>query len=524
MRQTTRLRARRFSPPPALRVFARPVTAAVVALLIATFAGTGARAALPGRVIVVANPALAAAVEPLRLSPAASSTVISLDDIRTWCTATDCAPETVPVYRHVGPGYFWNHADLDVTYGAAAYSDTPGLVRAYLKEMHRYPTKIAAAILVGSLESFPSVTYWDRYATDLYYADLDGKWDANGNGVLGEVFDLASNKRCFIIEGPGTPCDERSFNSYMPEIGVGRIPFDDADTAGAVATKLAALAAEAAADWRKNALFMAVSTFIQYDNWILQDLMAKQWESSGEGTTATTLFGESDEVDSSLPVHPTPDFTLPDDREVAWFAPAQQDGYGLVTWNTHGNGDTAVGVLTADEVPAVLTDDHPSVMVSFACDNLRAYEVCAYATKKSDGGTSYVDHCGWYSGEKLQVGETSTGKPVIIALAPNLGHAVMKTGAAGFLGSLETVHPGTTALGAIVGARESMEEFAAGSTLAEVHAETLRDYDLTCVDAIGLLNPCGYVNEDGSTDYDSMYKNMFTYTIYGDPLYRVVAD
>ena len=78
-------------------------------------------------------------------------------------------------------------------------------------------------ILAGDHESIPlrivqvSFSETEEIATDAYYADLDGSWDANGNGIFGEVADSLDME---------------------PDLLVGRIPVDNATEAAQQVAKL----------------------------------------------------------------------------------------------------------------------------------------------------------------------------------------------------------------------------------------------------------------------------------------------
>ncbi len=84
---------------------------------------------------------------------------------------------------------------LSVIRGADARSnDLPQAIRSFLKSAHQaWGTRWA--ILAADHDSIPlrfiRVTFGATtdIPTDAYYADLDGSWDANGNGVYGEVAD-----------------------------------------------------------------------------------------------------------------------------------------------------------------------------------------------------------------------------------------------------------------------------------------------------------------------------------------------
>ncbi len=103
-------------------------------------------------------------------------------------------------------------------------------------------------LLGGDQEIVPSRPCWafdcefggyddenDLYA-DLYFSDLDGSWDANGNGVFGEVDDDVD---------------------LYPDVLVGRAPTDDATDAEGVINKFLTYERTPPADYAMEAFFFA---------------------------------------------------------------------------------------------------------------------------------------------------------------------------------------------------------------------------------------------------------------------------
>ena len=103
-------------------------------------------------------------------------------------------------------------------------------------------------LLAGDEHIIPSRVSWafdceagihddenDLYA-DLYFSDLDGTWDANGNDIFGEVDDEVD---------------------LYPDILVGRAPTDDASHAGAMVSKFLAYEKTPPSDFTMEAYFFA---------------------------------------------------------------------------------------------------------------------------------------------------------------------------------------------------------------------------------------------------------------------------
>ncbi|MFH1469543.1 MAG: C25 family cysteine peptidase [Pseudomonadota bacterium] len=82
---------------------------------------------------------------------------------------------------------------------------------------------------------FEGTYYEGPVATDLYYADLDGEWDADGDGVWGE---------------PGDGMD------LWPDVAIGRIPARDADDVRAYTEKLIQYERRPVTDYQQTMMLM----------------------------------------------------------------------------------------------------------------------------------------------------------------------------------------------------------------------------------------------------------------------------
>jgi photosystem II stability/assembly factor-like uncharacterized protein len=72
---------------------------------------------------------------------------------------------------------------------AASYSgdDLPKKIREYIKAAYQY-WGTTFVLLGGDVQYVPHRVCDTSYASDLYYSDLEGSWDENGNGIYGENF------------------------------------------------------------------------------------------------------------------------------------------------------------------------------------------------------------------------------------------------------------------------------------------------------------------------------------------------
>jgi uncharacterized repeat protein (TIGR01451 family) len=141
-------------------------------------------------------------------SAALASTFETLEVHRTSVSGMACAVETVE--------------DIEAAYpGLDSQEKIRNCIRDYVENQGT-----AFVALGGDDTVVPARMCYIAYAyyeeetpADLYYSDLDGDWDANGNGVYGEVDDGLD---------------------FAPDVFVGRIPVRNADQASAYINKLIA--------------------------------------------------------------------------------------------------------------------------------------------------------------------------------------------------------------------------------------------------------------------------------------------
>ena len=203
---------------------------------------TGGTCSRPGYLIVTADSAPAAARPPIVEAVRESGLVdfksrrfalslATLGDIRDFCEGAGC-----PFER-----------------------DRPAAIRRYVRSVYREALDAGCPLryllLIGPFEALPQQLIWAlpeekieiRFSrgdarphrlgkgapppelnvrphfTDLYYEDMDGEWERNGNGVLAEVYDLTGTCNCLEAYDP-TFCDTDDLRAYLPEIAMGRIP------------------------------------------------------------------------------------------------------------------------------------------------------------------------------------------------------------------------------------------------------------------------------------------------------------
>ncbi len=129
-----------------------------------------------------------------------------------------------------------------------------------------------------------------RIPTDLYYADMVGDWDSNGNGYFGEFGVDRAN--------------------LVPNIYVGRIPFDDAGSIESILEQTIEFEQKSTDD-KKKALFMASNYSTQENYHDHATLTEQMWTGllRQKRFTRTTLYEQDgvrrSEYDSTFPLNNT---------------------------------------------------------------------------------------------------------------------------------------------------------------------------------------------------------------------------
>ena len=202
----------------------------------------------------------------------------------------------------------------------------------------------------------------DREApTDMFYGDLTGNWDINGNQIYGEWSDYTT--------AGGV--------NLTPEVYVGRIPVYGADYNGLrdVLQKIMDFDNEANVAWRKNILLPMSFSGAGYDGAPLAEQMWddylsargygrwRQYEQGNGACSPNSAYASDQELRGGNTVR---------DR---WAA----NDYGIVCWWAHGNVDVAAvgydgcwdGDLFKSSMTGSLDDNHPSF--TFQCSCLNGY-------------------------------------------------------------------------------------------------------------------------------------------------------
>lgn len=193
-------------------------------------------------------------------------------------------------------------------------------------------------------------------ATDCYFADLTGDWDADGDGYYGEAYSEFWGFTGDLVPGG---------IDYAAEIIVGRIPFyDHGDMADCLNNVVAYETAADGYDWSqpgaldyRNKVFCITHRLdeqtpsYQFSRYVREKLA----EPGGY-----SIFVAHDE---DYGADPPPDLTgyVPDDIAAEW-----QNGYGVVMWLCHGLHREAEDVFRDNQVWAI-PDTAPPIVLQVCC-------------------------------------------------------------------------------------------------------------------------------------------------------------
>lgn len=232
--------------------------------------------------------------------------------------------------------------------------------------------------------------------TDYYFAELTDDWDADGDGYYGEY--------------------EEDSIGFVPEIMVGRFPFNDFSTLSSIAQKTVIFERDTGT-WKNRALLLAA--FNNFENedgsgWPDCDgaaLMEYMKDSLLAGWTYTRLYEEAGLCPTIYPHEQA----LTQSNVIAEWSTGN---YAVTNWSGHGNPSGAYRKYWAwddgDSIPEsfemnwetfiniydppALDNDHPSIIFAASCsnagtdDNL-ARALIAHGASGIIAATSY----GWYT-------------------------------------------------------------------------------------------------------------------------------
>ena len=188
---------------------------------------------------------------------------------------------------------------------------------------------IKYVLLVGSPKTIPMRYCYPipdntklRTPTDMYYADLSGGWDTDGDGLYGECWD-----------------DEPHFTA---EVYVGRIPFDNGDIVRNICNKIKDFE-EDGGEWKERALLLGAilvyenenndSSYLKTDGAVLME-RCKNDLFKKAGYSVKTMY----EKDGLSPSQYSCDKPLTKSNVIKEW----KKGYGIVNWQAHGKNTSAL--------------------------------------------------------------------------------------------------------------------------------------------------------------------------------------
>ncbi len=179
-------------------------------------------------------------------------------------------------------------------------------------------------------------------ATDFYFSDITGNWDADGDGKFGETDDV---KKTGGIDA-------------IPDISVGRIPLYKTDyaTVDHILAKSISYESESknSIGWRENTLLVMLGYYgdegAEVGEAIREDL-------SGTSRKFYRIYNRN--------LGGCDEFSITEKGvTAAWI----KDSYGIVTWLTHGKEDAALDIMNTTYAKQ-LTDETPSFVFMGSCLN-----------------------------------------------------------------------------------------------------------------------------------------------------------
>ncbi|MCK4347893.1 MAG: hypothetical protein KAW47_04675, partial [Thermoplasmatales archaeon] len=216
------------------------------------------------------------------------------------------------------------------------------------------PHRLAYSNFQGENEYIPA---------DLYYSDLNGNWDADGDQIYGEVTDSID---------------------FYPDVFVGRAPVDTIAEANTFVSKTIAYE-KGPSGYETTALFMAEYLDTFTDGAVTKNLI--EGESIPDTFLVTKLYGSLGNLNHDSAVNEL------------------NEGYGIVNHVGHGNVGligTGHDVLDSSDMDSLNNDPNESIFYSMSCLS-NAFEQDSFSEhfvlNPNGGGIAYIGNSryGWYS-------------------------------------------------------------------------------------------------------------------------------
>lgn len=265
--------------------------------------------------------------------------------------------------------------------------------------------------MLWPLNNSPMYQQYADCPSDLYYADLTGNWDLDGDGFYGEWDDD------FGDGGIDMNWD----------VVVGRIPvYESTNDLDAILSKTIRYetADPATTEWRRNALLPMKPSDESTPGYQLGE------EIKDDVLVPLGYEGYSRVYDENYDLDPAPDFTpcTMDNVTTAW----TEEAFGLVAWWTHGWYTLAADIMDLDHL-AALDDKHPSIVFQCSClnahpetDNNLSYSLLKNGAVVTIGAT----RVSWYWRGQTDYSGSSTNSGMTLGFSKNLLLHAMDAGTA----------------------------------------------------------------------------------------------
>ncbi len=221
------------------------------------------------------------------LNPEALEITKSVDTTYLIITSSSLAPYFEPLLEWKREkGIIGKIVTTESIYASQFGRDNAEKIRNYIKTARN--SGIVYVLLGGDTDVIPARFAYAMDAgtgnpsdndipADLYYSDLDGNWDANGNGVFGEVADSID---------------------MLPDVIVGRAPVSTPSEVTNFVNKVISYERDHRSDYFTNALFMASYLDGQTDGGVAKDMVSdaaelepvKLYERFGNLTRSSAIY------------------------------------------------------------------------------------------------------------------------------------------------------------------------------------------------------------------------------------------
>lgn len=268
----------------------------------------------------------------------------------------------------------------------SADQDWSQAIRAALSQAHTQGS-LRSVLLAGETEIIPTRQIpmslsrngvrQDFLPCDLYFAALDGSWDADGDRVFGEL----PWRDGHVEDAEDDQVD------FVPELQIGRAPVANADQAAVFVDKTLSVDAELSSIWRRRILLLAADGAIQLPNSYFTNLAGEIIAEQGWATERMT------QLVSGPSVQPPALSLTVDNLGAAWSSGEHgliiHLGRAVPDFLDLGQTVEGLGQWGKPETSSLTNTDHLPLLVTFAGrETLDEEELLAATILHPDGGAA----------------------------------------------------------------------------------------------------------------------------------------